>query len=153
LAGRPAEAVDQLLASVRLEPNYYRPYIFLVVALAELGYFSEAIAAAEKAVRLSDDPLPKAFMSYAYFCAGRTADAEKIFLELQELGKTRVISPMISAGAHVQRGDLDRALDYLEQACEIRESEVIYLRSFPIWRPLHDHPRFKELIRRMKFPD
>ncbi len=46
-------------------------------------------------------------------------------------------------------GETEEALDWLEQAFEARDSGMAYIGVTPVFEPLHDHPRFRDLARRM----
>jgi hypothetical protein len=49
-------------------------------------------------------------------------------------------------------GDKDCALDYLEQALQQRSSEMIFLRTMPVFDPIRDEPRFQAVMKQMNFP-
>jgi serine/threonine protein kinase/tetratricopeptide (TPR) repeat protein len=49
-------------------------------------------------------------------------------------------------------GDLDRAIQSLEKACELRDPNVLDVGHGPVWDPLRGDPRFQDLLRRMGFP-
>jgi hypothetical protein len=46
-------------------------------------------------------------------------------------------------------GEKDKALEYLEKACEGKESAMAFLRVWPIFDSLRSEPRFKELLKKM----
>jgi TolB-like protein/Flp pilus assembly protein TadD len=56
------------------------------------------------------------------------------------------------ATLYVYAGEKEKALDWLEIASVEKIQNMVYLNVYPKWDPLRDDPRFKELIRRMKFP-
>ena len=45
----------------------------------------------------------------------------------------------------------DNAMTWLEKAYENREGNLLYI-GRPIWDPLRDDPRFRDLLRRMNLP-
>ena len=47
--------------------------------------------------------------------------------------------------------DPPAAIDWLEKAYEIRDPQLVFLAS-PEWMSLRPHPRFQEILRRMKLP-
>ena len=57
------------------------------------------------------------------------------------------ISPYDFAEAFMGLGDVDRALKYLERGCELRLSEMVGLAVDPVFRSLHDDPRFQRILR------
>ena len=53
---------------------------------------------------------------------------------------------------YVYAGDLDRAIDWLEKAFEVRDPNLPYISVQPIYDPLRSNPRFQDLLRRMNLP-
>lgn len=153
LARRPQLAVEQLRAALRQEPHYWLGYEILSFALADLGLYAEAIDAAQTAVRLSPDPIPRTALGYVCARAGRTAEARRILDDFDQLSKSRYVSPLVFAALLASLGNRTQALDYLEKGCVVRDPVVVLLRSFPFWRPLHNEPRFQAIVDRLKFPD
>jgi hypothetical protein len=56
------------------------------------------------------------------------------------------------ARLHAHAGESERALDWLEKACEDRETPLVHVRVSWDWDDVRDHPRFQELLRRMNLP-
>jgi serine/threonine-protein kinase len=50
-------------------------------------------------------------------------------------------------------GDTQKALDWLERAYDERGILVAWLKTWPLYDPLRNEPRFKELLARMKYPN
>lgn len=49
-------------------------------------------------------------------------------------------------------GEKDRAFEWQEKAYEERVF-LHHLKVWPLWDPLRDDPRFRDLLRRMNYPD
>ena len=47
----------------------------------------------------------------------------------------------------------EKGLESLENAYKEKEIEMIWLKVDPRLKPLHDDPRFEELLRKVGFPD
>jgi hypothetical protein len=62
-------------------------------------------------------------------------------------------SPSMAAIFFAQLGEKDKAFAELDKAIENREYTVRFLKIEPGFDPLRDDPRFKELLRRMRFPE
>ena len=152
LAGQPGAAAEQLQKTIRLEPNYWLPYEILSFALVDLKQWQEATRAAETAVRLAPDAIPKAALGYVYGLTRRESDTRNVLADLQRLKVDRHVSPLVTAALLTVLGEFDRALDFLEEGFRIHDPVVVLIRTFPFWRPLRGHPRFQELVRRMNFP-
>ena len=73
--------------------------------------------------------------------------------ELQEQAQHRYISPYLMALVSAGLGDKDQALAWLDQAYAAGSINLIYLNVEPIFDSLRSNPRWKELIRRMNYPE
>ena len=152
-ARRYNEAIDQLRAVIAMDPNHYQAYWFLGHTYAANKQFAEAIAAAEKAVELSErTPGALGMLGLAYGLAGRKADALKILNELLELNKTRYVTPAALVNVYVGLGDKEQAFAWLEKAYQERSNYLAWLKVFPILDPLRSDPRFADLVHRVGLP-
>jgi serine/threonine protein kinase/tetratricopeptide (TPR) repeat protein len=118
--------------------------------LSRMGRHDEAIAAAERCVEL----LGKAShtlgrLGAANAEAGNVAAAEAALQEMDAIAVRRHISPYHLALVHCGLGRVEEALDLLERALEINDAKVLWIAVDPELDPLHGHPRFNELLRRL----
>ena len=58
--------------------------------------------------------------------------------------------PYWLGSAYVMEGERDEAFKWLEKAISLGNENLPWFRSNPVWQPLHDDPRFKELMRRVE---
>ena len=149
-ARRYGEAIEQLRAVTAMDPNHYQAYWILGHTYAANGQFVEAVAAAEKAVQLSDRaPGALGMLGLAYGLAGRKADALKIVNELLELNKTRYVTPAALVNVYLGLGDKEQAFVWLEKAYQERSNYIAYLKVFPILDPIRDDRRFADLVKKV----
>ena len=152
-ARRYEEALEQLLQTVELDPNYPVTYWILCVLYGKTGRYGSAITEGEKAVRLSGgSPLMRAALARAYGKAGRTQEAEKILEDLTKLSKLKYVAPHFFAGIHIGLGDHDLAIEYLEKSYEERSHWLIYLHIDPSMDDLRSDARFQDLLKRIGLP-
>jgi serine/threonine-protein kinase len=97
-----------------------------------------------------DSTLNRAQLGQAYGRVGQTEQARAILRELEELAKTRYVSPYHPAYVHTGLGEHERALDLLEQAYEQRAGGIFGIKGSFLFAPLRGHPRFQALLRKMK---
>lgn len=62
------------------------------------------------------------------------------------------VMPVEIAIQHLFAGLNDRALEWLERSFEAHDPNMPYIGIWPMFDPLHDHPRFQDLLRRMNLP-
>ena len=152
-ARRYDEAIEQLRGVIAMDPNHYQAYWILGHTYAAKGQFDDAIAAAQKAVDLSQRaPGALGILGLAYGLARREAEAKTILDELLKLNESRYVTPAAMVNVYIGLGDKDQAFVWLEKACEERSNYVAYLKVFPILDPLRSDPRFNDLIRRVGLP-
>jgi len=75
----------------------------------------------------------------------KTAEALKISAQ------TNYINPYLFAIVYLLAGNKERALECLEKAYEIRETNLPYL-LFPMFDIIREEPRFQEIARKMNLP-
>ncbi len=63
-------------------------------------------------------------------------------------GGSRIYMPCAIALRYIDAGDYSRAIDWLEEAYEVRDPNLPYLGQ-PLYDPLRADPRFQNLVRRM----
>jgi len=64
----------------------------------------------------------------------------------------RIYMPFSIARRYVDAGDSDRAVDWLEEAYEVRDPNLPYLREPFYYDALRSNPRYQDLLRRMNLP-
>jgi tetratricopeptide (TPR) repeat protein len=149
-AGRYDEAIESCRKALEMEPNLARPYDDLGRILLEKGAYSEAIAALEKAVSLSNRSARcLSSLAYAYAVAGRKDLAREILAELTEASKQRYIGSSDFAFVNAGLGERKQAIQWLERACEERDSHLPFLHVDPRLASLRAEPRFKALLQRL----
>src|SRR5262245_9227610 len=99
MARRYDEAIDQLLRTVELDPNYPVTYWILGLLYRITGRHDLAIAAGEKGVNLSGgSPLMRAALAHTYGISARTNEALKVLDELTTLAKQKYVASHFFAG-------------------------------------------------------
>ena len=120
--------------------------------------FDKQYAAAERILREALALAPphatytKATLAYSRARAGDLSYAKEIAAELENKMKTDYVSPVELATVYVGLGDKEKALDWIERAVDDRRGWAAYLRVHPILDPVREEPRFKAILKRMKFP-
>ena len=82
--------------------------------------------------------------------AGNSAKAREILRELEERSETAFVSPYHIAYVYTGLGEFGQAMDCLERAVAERTGPAYSIKGSFLLAPLHKHPRFRALLRRMK---
>ena len=149
-AGRAAEAVDFARRAVAVDRDDPRSRFTLGWALLGVGEREEALAEMERAVALSSSKtLWLAQLGEAYAMSGMRDRAEQILEQLLERARSEYVSPYHLAYVYTGLGRYDEAMDVLERAFEQRSGSIYSIKGSFLFKPLHQHPRFQALLRRM----
>ena len=149
---RNDDAIAHFLNTLRTEPNFPLAHEGLWVAFHQKQMDEEALAEAKKYFEVQGDREVVEALERRYAEAGyqgaMSLAAEKLAMHSKQ---TYVQSAQI-ARLYDHAGEKDRALEWLEKAYEEREPALVDLNVWP-QGTLRDDPRFKDLLRRMNFPD
>ena len=88
----------------------------------------------------------KAFISHAYARAGQPEKAWDKLGELEEISKTRYIPSVAFVIAYEGLREKELAIQFLNKACENRETNLVLMKVWPHFDYLRDDPRFQELL-------
>ena len=147
------EAVEQLLRTIELDPNYPVTYWILGLLYRKTGRYELAITEGEKGVNLSGgSPLMRAALAHSYGESGRAKEALQLLDDLTKLAKHKYVAPYFFAGIYIGLGEYDRAIEYLEKSYEEHSHWLIYLHIDPSMDGLRDNPRFQDLLKRVGLP-
>ena len=149
LAGKPKEALVQLLATKELDVAFPWTYWRLGSVYLELGRFDESIAAFDTVVSLTDAGVGLGYKGLALGMAGRPDEARGVLTRLATLQETRYVSPLEYALVHAGLGDLDAALTALELAYADRVSDVARVKALPWPTAMRADARFGALLQRL----
>ena len=123
--------------------------------LLNTGQYAKAIKLFQKAIDNEGIRFPRmlGWMGAAYAQKGDKTKAGELLSELKELkAKTDAGSPAwFVAVIHAALGDKDEALKWLTMSIDDHEMEVPWLVSEPQFYPLHGHPEFDALVKRVGF--
>ena len=147
--GRRDEALKQMERARDLDPTYYEGWVHLSHIYEAVKRPVEQVAAARKGVELSGaSPHAVHALARAYATTGNRRDAELLVDELDRRPIQR--NPFELARLHLLLNRADRALFWLERACEERAPSMAFLRyiySAAGFNPVRKDPRFDAVLR------
>jgi len=148
------QAIEQCKKALDLEPNAVDAHACLGDSYLARGDFGRAIPELKRAATLSgNDALRLTRLGRAYALAGRPVEARKMLGELLEEPKRKYVPPYFPACIHVALDEKGEALSLLEQGYRQRDSYLTWLKVEPAFDPLRSDPRFRDLLKRINFPD
>jgi TolB-like protein/Flp pilus assembly protein TadD len=152
-AGRNEEALVQARKAYELDHDFPLSRHWLGVALSAAGKYDEAIALGNEVPPGSPiRPIGLFISGLAQAKAGRRAQAEQIIEQMKETAKTVYVRPYYIAAIYAVLGDSDNAFAELERSFAERDCYLPRMNLYPIFQPLRDDARFRDLLRRMNLP-
>jgi serine/threonine-protein kinase len=143
------EAIAQFRKTLEMEDTFWVAHFWLGWTYATIGRLSEAFVELQTARRLDDNLEIVAALGYAHGLAGQTREAEQVVDELQQLARTRYVSPMLGALVAIGMGEYDEAFGWLEKAYEDGAQMLSELKVEPAFDPIRADPRFADLLGRV----
>ncbi len=148
LDGRYTAAEQNLLATLEDHPNSPVALHVLGQTYLRLKRYDEAIAAFRKAGEAS--PRWSWGLGQGLAFTGHIEEARALARKLE---KAEQPDSWALAEIYCATGDLDRAAAWIEQGYEARRDWIPWIKANPFLAPIHDHPRFREIVRRLDLPN
>jgi serine/threonine-protein kinase len=145
-------ALDRCDHAIELSPHFSPAYLTLGLIQEQRRDFDEAAAALERANHFSPcEPRIQASLARVFAKSNKRKQATRILNELNELAKTRYVSPFEFACIHFGLGKADTGIEWLRKAFEDRCFELIALNVDPRFDTWKNYSGFTELAAKLKF--
>ena len=142
--------IEQCLTALEVDPTMVLTYWTLGVAHESKGAFSLAIEAFQKGIDLGSAVFyAKSFIAHTYARSGQPDKAHSILVDLRELAKTTYVPTLASVIVYDGLNDVDSAVNALDISFSRRESNLVFLKVWPLFDAIRQHPRFQEVERRI----
>ncbi len=143
-------AIDLFQKTIEMDPGFPLQYFWLGRVYLHIGELQEAIEIFEKGTKFPEvNAIVSGGLGLAYALAGRDEEAQKILSQLEKLSKEKYVDTYPFAYIYMGLGDEDKTFEYLEKSFEIGDMYLLYLPIDPIFKELHDNPRFDGLLKKM----
>jgi TolB-like protein/DNA-binding winged helix-turn-helix (wHTH) protein len=151
------DAVEQCRKTLELDNDFGPGHMCLGQAYQVKGMYEEA------ATQLSRCAVSGIFecrrkLAVVYLLSGRRAEAFKLLGDMRDRYKKQQVEAYNFWEIYAALGDRDQAFTWLEKSYEQRDFNMLYIRycttdrTNPAVKDLSSHPRFKDIVRRMNFP-
>jgi len=146
-AGRLDEAEQDIRIARELSPMPYPSHSLMYIAILR----GDAQAALQVA---GQQPAPWRDMDIALAlqAGGDRAVADAVLAKIIGDGSWRKTSPYVVAQAYALRGDADKAVEWLERAWSIRDTNIRLLMYDPLLLRFRDDPRFIAFCEKIGLP-
>jgi serine/threonine-protein kinase len=148
--GDTVGAIAQSQKVLETHPHFHRAHVTMGHAYLEQGNPEAALENYRRAQALEGSvPAYDAFIARGLAVTGDEEKASRILSGLVERAIDRYIRPEMLAIGYAAIGDLDEAMAQLQRALEARSAGMIYLLVDPMYDPLRDDPRFREMVKKV----
>ena len=144
------QAIEELQKMLELEPNYFWIHYLLGESYLHKGDFGKAIAALDRG---NVPQYQQGHLGYAYVVSGQPEKARKLIEELQTGSQPEHLVPYHLAMIYFGLGEKDKAFEWLDQACEQRSPQLVWINVLPELDSVRADPRFQDILRRMNLAD
>ena len=152
--GQSGRALAQTKRAYEADPTFPISRLLYGMTLNAVGQYAEALALSEKA--LQDFPNNQQMLMVAgsaYGRSGRRADADRVIERFREISTKEYVIPSFVAVVFGSMGEKDKAFAELEKSIEQHDSWFRWAKVEPLFDPLRNDPRFKDLLKRMNLPE
>jgi len=150
-SGRFDEAERLYREVVASDPAYENVYVPLADLLEQKGLLADAIAAAERAVSISQQAsFALSCVARLYGLAKRTSEAKTLLDELLARHRANRATAGEVAPVYAGLGDVNQTLNWLERGVSEHTAELVELRISHQYKDLRSNPRFAGLLARMR---
>jgi len=142
------EGLTQLKKTVELDPSFPTTYFALSNLYRLIGKYSESVESVARFQELYDRPQTAALARSSFAAGGWQG-----YLREMTTKRPAGLTPYVTATFFTQLGDKDKAFAELNKAFDNQEYSLRFVKLDPSLDPLRDDPRFKDLLRRLRFPE
>jgi TolB-like protein/Flp pilus assembly protein TadD len=155
LANRLDEVLKTVWQMIRIEPNFYGAYAQRGTVYLAMEKYEEAIKEYQRAMKLNFDQQILGGLGYAYGMAGKRVEALDVIKQLIDAKNRYSANEVNIARAYAGLGDYDKTFEWLEQAYQKRNGNLVYLKvhaemKVGIWgKGFSTDRRLPDLLRRI----
>ena len=137
--------------ALRVDPDFWMPYMYNGYDLLALERYPDAIAQFEKARTLNpESAINLSGLGGTYARAGRRTDAQTILSQFDAMSaKQQYVAPVDYAFIYAALGDRDKAMEYLQRGYDDQSEMMLFLQLYGKYAGLASDPRFQELRRKV----
>ena len=145
------DSILYLHKALELDSDFVYAHAWLAACYVKKGMLAEAAASMERVEAI--DPSSKdqnllGLLGWVYASLGREDDARSIIDRIEQLAPGRSVDPVSRAGIYGALGELDRALELLQEGAAT-SAIVSLLADHPLADPMRSDPRFDELMKKL----
>jgi serine/threonine-protein kinase len=143
--GRRDEAIAVLESALEMDPQFQLAQRILALVLVQKGSHEEAI-------RRARESGASTVMAQVLAVAGREQETLGVLTEIEASWEEEGVSPTEIGLAHANLGRKTIAFDWLGKGHEHHDPRILHAKVEPLFNPLRDDKRFRDLIQLIGLP-
>jgi eukaryotic-like serine/threonine-protein kinase len=144
---------EQCRKDFEISPEIGWPHSVLSLIALERGQNEQALAEARKGAAMETSPFNLQVLGSVEAALGMRKKSLRVMDTLKKRARNEYVCLYELGVIYADLKEKDSAFEYLNKAYEDRDVCMPWLESDPRLESLHSDPRFKELARRVGFPD
>jgi TolB-like protein/Tfp pilus assembly protein PilF len=150
------QAIEQAKRVLEMNQEFPLARLTLAFSYLEEHRYEAAVEEARKAMQVPGaGPDVEANLAATYAVAGQTTQARALLLQVKSESERQhpgqlLFSPI--AQVYASLGDKDQAFAWLEKDFQSRNGGLTLIKVMPFLDPLHEDPRFADLVHRIGLP-
>ena len=149
---RYENALFYLREALELEPTNYVALAIIGAILTKLGDYDEALKLLEESLNAQFNIETLSCIGYLNAVKGDKDKAYQIIDQMKSLSENKNHSGMRLAKIYLALGNKDIAYELLDDAFEKHDVDLVSLKFHPIWTPINNETRFKNLLLKVGLP-
>jgi TolB-like protein/DNA-binding winged helix-turn-helix (wHTH) protein/predicted Zn-dependent protease len=145
---RYESAVKQCRSLLELDPKYDRALDLITTSYLQLGRYDEAVDVINRWGR-DEGPWTWASRATVYSRLGHVEEARREVMKIEQLPDSRPDRVPTLLRAYSGTGQKERLLDLLQKAYSEHSNAVVQIKVDPMYDPIRNDPRFRDLLRRV----
>lgn len=143
-------AMEECRQVLELSPNYPEAQSCMALCSEKVHRPADHVAWFEKAAAASAEmPFVLGLLGRAYALNGQREEAREVQEKLRALSELRYTSQVAHALVSLGLGELDAAMQWLEEAFQAQDAFLCYAKVFPPYDPLRNMTRFEQMLQSM----
>ena len=142
-------ALKQWRSVLDLDPTYDHAEHLMIPAYLQLGRYDDAVTEIERWEAAGESPWMWGWKAAVYARAGHPDEARRALAKLEQTSGSPANRAVTLLIAYLGTDQKERALELLQQMYAEHSNAVVQIKVDPMFDPLRNDPRFKDLLRRL----
>jgi serine/threonine-protein kinase len=142
--------IERCRHTIDMAADFPAPHRLLAAARLQMGDVAGSVSYLDSAPAVvRQEPTTIAWLAHAVAVNGDTARAKSLLCQLEDISRSRYVSPYHCAIGWAGLGNADTAFTLLARACDDRDPSVMHLASEPRFNVLRSDARYRALTERI----